>query len=216
MDELLNKDLIKHLEENTGVLTPLTKEAFKEIDRRDFVEDDYKIEAYQDYPLPIGFNQTQSQPTVVALMLSLLDVKKGDRILDVGSGSGWTTVLLGFLTGEKGEVVAIDIVKEFVELTRNRAHHYSSKAPNIAVFHSSEEKSIYSDKFDKVLVNASFKNTESIPKIIKENLKENGLMVSPVGNSLVVFYKKNNEVKEKIRLPDSFSFVPYIDNSDLS
>lgn len=213
MDELDNKDLIEHLEKNTGVLKTEIKEAFETVDRKDFVEEDYKVEAYHDYPLPIGFNQTVSQPTVVALMLSLLKVKRGERVLDIGCGSGWTTVLLGFLVGTEGEVVAIDIVSELVELTRNRAHHYNREAPNIAVFHASEKKAIYSDTFDKILVNASFEKIDSIPKVIKENLKENGLMVSPVGNSLIVFHKKGGEFKEKIRLPYSFSFVPYINQS---
>ncbi len=213
MEELTNKDLIEHLQNNTKVLEPGSKleKAFLEIDRKDFIDEDHEIEAYYDYPLPIGYGQTISQPTIVAVMLSLLDLKKGERVLDVGCGSGWTTVLIGYLVGAEGEVVAVDIIQEFVELTRNRAAAYQDKAQNIAVFHASEEKAIYSDHFDKILVNASFQSEESIPQSMREALKEGGRMVAPIANDLVVLQKEEGELKELKRLPYTVSFVPYIE-----
>ncbi|MGM0482488.1 MAG: protein-L-isoaspartate O-methyltransferase family protein [Patescibacteria group bacterium] len=215
MEESNNEDLIYHLENNTGVLTPEIKEAFKVIDRKDFVDEDYAIEAYNDYPLPIGYGQTISQPTVVAVMLDLLSPKKGDRVLDVGCGSGWTTALLGFLVGEEGEVVGVDVIEEFVELTRNRLSSYREKVPNVAVFHASEESAVYSEEFDKIMVNASFSGLFDIPENMKKALKEGGRMVAPVANDLMVFIKKNSELKEERRLPQTVSFVPYVNLKDL-
>ncbi len=210
MNNKSNEELIDHLENNTGVLTPEIKEAFLAIDRKDFVEEDHRIEAYNDYPLPIGYGQTISQPTMVAMMLSLLGVKKGDRVLDVGCGSGWTTVLLGYLVGDEGEVVAIDIIDEFVELTRNRASAYHQKAPNIGVFHCSEEELIYSDKFDKILVSASFAKESDIPEKMKRSLKKGGKMISPIANDLVIFEGSGEDIKEVKRFSHMVSFVPYI------
>ncbi len=213
MNEKSNEDLIEHLEKNTGVLTPDLKEAFMAVDRGDFVENDHRVEAYEDYPLPIGYGQTISQPTIVAFTLSLLQPKGGERVLDVGCGSGWTTVLLGYLVGAGGEVVGIDIINEFVELTRNRASSYHEKAPNVAVFHASEEDVIYSDGFDKILVNAAFERHDDIPNKMKESLRENGIMVAPIGNDLIVFSKINAEFKEVDRFTGMVSYVPYIKNS---
>lgn len=210
MRKKTNKDLIEHLEHNTKVLNPTFKKALESIDRVDFVDEDYKIEAHNDYPLPIGFGQTISQPTIVVTMLSLLKPEKGGRILDVGCGSGWTTVLLGYLVGEEGEVVAVDIIEELVELTRNKVTAYQEKAPNVAVFHASEEKAIYTESFDKILVSASFSSEDEIPKKMKEELKEGGKMVAPVKHDLVTFTKNNNVLIEEKRYPGLVSFVPYI------
>ena len=77
--------------ESMGVLrTPALKQAFLAIDRKYFVPDYFSDEIYGDFPLPIGDDQTISQPTTVAFMLELLGAKEGDRVLDIGSGSGWT------------------------------------------------------------------------------------------------------------------------------
>ena len=104
------EELVAHLERNTGVLkTPVLKAAFKVVDRKDFVAGDYAIEAYEDYPLPIGYGQTISQPTTVAFMCELLGPKRGDKILDLGSGSGWTTALLAHVVGPEGSVVGVEI-----------------------------------------------------------------------------------------------------------
>src|ERR1044071_317483 len=110
-------DLQKHLKNESRVLeNPELEKAFADIDRADFVGPDYEVEAYEDYALPIGLGQTISQPTVVAFMLELLDIQKGEEILDVGSGSGWTTALLSELTGEDGSVLGWEILPELVKL----------------------------------------------------------------------------------------------------
>ncbi|MCD6283661.1 protein-L-isoaspartate O-methyltransferase, partial [bacterium] len=93
--------LIQQLISEGYLKTPEIIKAFREIDRKDFVPSYLKKEAYINAPLPIGFGQTISQPLTVAFMLELLQPKRGDKILDIGSGSGWTTALLAYIVGQK-------------------------------------------------------------------------------------------------------------------
>ncbi len=86
--------MINNLIEQGYLKTSRIIGAFRKIDRLDFVPDNLKSEAYEDIPLPIGCGQTISQPATVAFMLELLEPRAGDKILDIGFGSGWTTALM--------------------------------------------------------------------------------------------------------------------------
>ena len=161
-------ELIDHLENGTRVLqSSELKDAFVAINRKDFVPEDYAEEAYEDYPLPLGSTgQTISQPTTVAFMLELLDPRKGEKVLDVGSGSGWTTALLVRLVGESGEVIGVEIIPELVELGNNNLKKYNFKNAEIL----RAEKNIGLPKkapFDKILVSAA---AEDLPKKLMEQL----------------------------------------------
>ncbi|KKQ21584.1 MAG: L-isoaspartyl protein carboxyl methyltransferase [Candidatus Wolfebacteria bacterium GW2011_GWC1_37_10] len=86
------ENLINSLIKDGYLKTSGIIEAFKKINRKDFVSEEYKNEAYINAPLPIGFGQTISQPLTVAFMLTLLDLKPAQKVLDVGSGSGWSVL----------------------------------------------------------------------------------------------------------------------------
>lgn len=90
-------------------------EAFRDVNRADFVVDKDFMGVYEDYPLSIGDGQTISQPRTVAMMLEKLSPKKGDKILDIGSGSGWTTALLAHIVGEEGSVIGVERVSKLVK-----------------------------------------------------------------------------------------------------
>ncbi len=96
-----NKLLVEHLIQTEVLKSPNIIESFLKIDRINFVLPQHQTSAYLDMPLHIGFEQTISQPTTVAFMLELLNPKKEERILDIGSGSGWTSSLLAFLVSDK-------------------------------------------------------------------------------------------------------------------
>lgn len=91
------KNLVEHLRNGGYLKTPKIIDAFLNIDRIDFVPENLKEDAYLNIPLPIGKGQTISQPLTVAFMLELLGPKYGDKILDVGAGSGWTSALLAYI-----------------------------------------------------------------------------------------------------------------------
>lgn len=199
------KNLVKHLEENTKVLkSKELRDAFSHIDRADFVATDYKAEAYEDYPLPIEKKQAISQPTTVAFMLELLDPNKGEKILDVGSGSGWTTALLAHIVGEKGFVWGVELIPELVAYGRKNISKYHFK--NMKILQAEGALGLHNKApFDKILVSAA---SEEIPQELVEQLKEGGIMVVPVDDSICKVEKKKGKVKVK-HYP-GFIFVPLI------
>lgn len=89
--------------------------AFAATPRGNFLPESERSQAGWDMALPIGYGQTNSQPLTVRLMLEWLEVQEGQKVLDVGSGSGWTTALLACLVGETGRVIAVEKVPELVE-----------------------------------------------------------------------------------------------------
>lgn len=111
------ENLINSLIKDGYLKTPEIIEGFKATDRVDFVPEEYKGEAYVNAPLPIGFSQTISQPLTVAFMIELLEPKVGEKILEIGAGSGWQTAILAYRISEKNPKSQIPISKRFDALT---------------------------------------------------------------------------------------------------
>lgn len=177
---------------------------FDKVKRIDFLPDDYKGVVFVDRPIPIGYGQTNSQPTTVAFMLEILQPQAGDRVLDVGSGSGWTTALLAEIVGEKGEVFGVELVPELVEFGTKNLEKYQFKHAQILqadkkVFGLSDE-----GPFDKILVSASAKK---LPNELVDQLKVGGRLVIPIKNSIWRIDKLAKGNLDKEEYP-GFVFVP--------
>ena len=197
-------DLINHLISSGALHSGNIIESFKNIDRINFISDSTIISAYKDYPLQIGYNQTISQPTTVAMMMEMLNPYKGQKILDIGSGSGWTTALLSFIVKEKGFVTGIERVKELVEFGNNNLKKYKFK--NSKIIQARNKLGIPNEKFDRILVSAA---ADKLPYELIKQLKINGKLVIPVKNSIYEITKKeNNELKTIEHY--GFRFVPLI------
>jgi len=200
-------DLIESLIQQGWLKTPEIINAFKKIKREDFLIEEEKSLAELDEALPIGFSQTISQPLVVAFMLEQLNPKMGDKILDIGSGSGWTSALLAEIVGNQGKVIAIEIVPELKELGKRNAAKYFKTIDFICADGSKGyEKEA---PFDNILASAS---AQELPLIWKKQLKVGGRIVVPIKNSIWVFFKKSENEFEEIEYP-GFVFVPLINKT---
>ena len=199
-----NTNLINHLINRDSLKSSNIIEAFRHIDRADFVLDPTVSDIYEDYPLQIGYHQTISQPTTVAMMLEMLCAKDGDDILDIGSGSGWTTALLSFIVGDKGSVTGLERVDSLVKFGNDNLKKYSFK--NSKIIQASDELGIVGKKFDRILVSAA---AEEFPSELTLQLKTGGKLVIPVKNSIFEITKKENGELELIE-HYGFRFVPLI------
>lgn len=200
-------DMIKEMRVQGIRLSASLESAFKRVDRADFVLPAYRAAAYDNQPLPIGFGQTISQPYTVAFMLGLLNVRPGQKILEIGSGSGWQTALLARLVGEKGKVVALERVKELAGMTVKNLAAYPKLARSCLVVCADGSEG-FKDKapYHAVVAAASAKE---IPAAWKTQVKIGGRIVAPVGESLVKLTKIGAD-KFIEEIHSGFVFVPLI------
>ncbi len=216
--------LVDSLIQEQWLKTPRIIEAFEKIKRVDFLPKDIKNLAELNEALPIGFGQTISQPLVVAFMLELLEPKEGEKILDVGSGSGWTTALLAEIVGEHGKVIAMEVVSEHKEFGEKNVAKYNFIEKGIVEFICADGSKGYEKEapFDKILASASIalakdemkaklsaNSARNLPKAWKEQLKVGGKIVTPIENSIWLFNKKSETEFQEIEHP-GFVFVPLI------
>ncbi|MFH1894789.1 MAG: protein-L-isoaspartate O-methyltransferase [Patescibacteria group bacterium] len=207
--------LIDSLISEGWLKTPRIIEAFRKIKREDFLPVGMQDAAEFNGALPIGFGQTISQPLTVAFMLEKLEPKEGENILDVGSGSGWTTALLSEIAGKnalpagrQGKVTAMEIIPELKELGEKNTAKYGFIENGVAEFICGDGSKGYDKNapYDKILVSAS---AGKLPGALKEQLKVGGKIVIPVKESIWVFRKTAENFFEEQEYP-GFLFVPLV------
>ncbi|QGU04209.1 protein-L-isoaspartate O-methyltransferase family protein [Corynebacterium comes] len=175
--------------------------AMARVNRAGFLPAHARGEAYVDAPIAIGHGQTNSQPFTVAFMLTLLDVHPGHRVLDVGSGSGWTSALLAELGGT---VSAVELVPELVEFGQNNLR--AAGFDDITVHQATDGVFGLPDlaPFDRILVSAE---ADEIPQDLIDQLRIGGLMVIPVSGTMLLV-ERLSEDESAVSRHGAFRFVP--------
>ncbi|NCU41961.1 MAG: methyltransferase domain-containing protein [Candidatus Moranbacteria bacterium] len=201
MSQLINNLILK------GYLqSDLVTDAFSEIQRIEFIPEDFHNSADADIPFPIGFGQCIPQPQIVATMLELLDVQRGMHILEIGSGSGWVTALLAFMVGKKGKVTSLESSEELLNLAKENVDKYQFVKRGIVDFFLKKKEEDFPKEgpYDRVVVNIPAKE---ISEDLKEQVREKGVMVIPLYNDLWRLEKQEDGSFKK-DVYSGFSFMP--------
>jgi protein-L-isoaspartate(D-aspartate) O-methyltransferase len=198
--KMVNAQLVKRGLKDTRVLA-----AFESVPRHLFVPEEYQFAAYEDRPLPIGHSQTISQPYIVALMTELLRLQGWERVLEIGTGSGYQAAILAALAAEVYSVeyvpgLAAQAVKTFQELGIDNIHIHvgdgSMGWPEAAPYHG-------------ILVTAA---APEVPKPLLQQLEDGGRLVIPVGGrgtqNLEIWERKGKDYECKIET--AVAFVPLL------
>jgi len=177
------------------ITDPAVLAAMERVPRHLFVDAHQQHQAYGDFPLPIGEGQTISQPYIVALMTQQLQLSKQDRVLEIGTGSGYQAAVLAEVAGE---VYTIELNKKLAEKASQRLRSLGYTTIQVKAgdgFFGWEEHA----PFDAIMITCS---TETIPDPLVRQLKEGGRIILPLGGaysvqSLILGTKRNNRLETK-------------------
>ena len=152
--------------------------SFKSIKRESFVDSKMTPHAYEDRPLPLVRGKTISQPTTVMIMTHALELEAGEKVFEVGTGSGFQAAIIAKIIGPKGHIVSTEVIPELVHVAK--ANLKKAKLNNVTVLEEDgsqgcKEKAPY----DKIIITAACKE---FPKELLDQLKTNGIIVGPVGD----------------------------------
>lgn len=203
-----NDDLVKYLQTSGALKTDRIIKSFKAVDRSDFVPNSLQSAAFADQALPIGWGQTISQPATVAFMLELLQPNLGDKVLEIGFGSGYVAALLSQIVGKTGLVVAVERIAELGQQAYKNLTKYNF--PQLRLVIANASKGIKQPAaYDKIIISAA---ASKMPAEVISQLTEGGKMVFPYGQDLqeIILLEKVDNKIIKQSYP-GFVFVPLVD-----
>ncbi|MFI5115006.1 MAG: protein-L-isoaspartate(D-aspartate) O-methyltransferase [Terriglobales bacterium] len=202
------EEMVRRQLAERGIRDLRVLDAMRNVPRHEFVPEYLRQDAYEDHPLPIGEGQTISQPYIVAAMLEHLALQAGDRILEIGTGSGYVTALLSLLSAEVYSVERHAQLAALAESTLRRLEYRNVK---IRVGDGSQGWADYAP-FDAILVSAA---TPEMPPSLFAQLREGGRMMVPIGpassQELQLICKVSGEPKVKIL--EGCRFVPLVEGA---
>jgi protein-L-isoaspartate(D-aspartate) O-methyltransferase len=188
-----------------GIHNPDILKAFLKVERHLFVNKDLIPYAYDDHPLDIGLNQTISQPYIVAYMMDHLDLKASDRVLEIGTGSGYQTALLAEIVYE---VYTVEIKKQLQDKAKAILNQMSYQNIHYHIDDGHMGWEAFAP-YNKIIVSCA---SNELPESLISQLQDKGKMIIPIGSSwyqyLYLIKKEDNQIR-KTKL-DAVRFVPMV------
>ena len=203
----LRGQMVRRQIEARGILDPLILDAFREVPREEFVDEGQRQWAYDDHPLPIEAGQTISQPYIVAVMVEAAEIRPGDKVLEVGAGSGYAAALVSRIARE---VIGIERQHDLVEVAQERLQRLGYD--NVKIVEGDGTRGCPDEApFDAILAAASGSH---VPKPLIDQLAPGGRLVMPIGDpgwvqELVKLTKRPDGTTEQKNL-GGVRFVPLI------
>ncbi len=193
--------------EGRGIRDPRVLDAMRKVPRHEFVPESFRQDAYEDRPLPIGEEQTISQPYIVAAMLEPLALQTADRVLEIGTGSGYVTALLSLLSSEVYSVERHAQLAASAESTLRQLEYHNFK---IKVGDGRQGWAEYAP-FDAILVSAA---TTEMPPTLFAQLREGGRMMAPIGSPFSQDLQLIRKVRgqPEVKILEGCRFVPLLYN----
>lgn len=184
-----------------GITDKRVLEVMGRLQREKFVPSKYMVDSYGDHPIPIGHNQTISQPYIVALMSELCEFKGNEKVLEIGCGSGYQAAILSELAGK---VFSIERIKSLAESAAATLQELG--CGNVKVIHNDGYKGLEEESpFDVILLTAA---PEIIPQPLIDQLAEGGRLIAPVGNTVQELIKLTK--KSGIIITDNITYVSFV------
>jgi protein-L-isoaspartate(D-aspartate) O-methyltransferase len=205
---LLDLDSLIDNMKNTGFLTDSKIEsAIRKVPRHNFVPKSMKNKAYENEPIRIMKKQTISQPSVVSRMTEWLDLKEGQKVLEIGSGSGWQSAILAKIVGT-GKIFTVERHSELASFAKKNLEKLGIK--NVKIILGDGRLGLEEESpFDRIMVTAACRE---VPKALLDQLSLDGLLIAPVGDDIqsLILLKKTPEGIVEIKNQKGYVFVPLV------
>jgi len=206
--QLQREEMVRTQLAERGIRDLRVLDAMSRVPRHEFVPESFRQDAYEDHPLPIGEGQTISQPYIVAAMLEHLALQAADRVLEIGTGSGYVTALLSLLCAE---VYSVERHAQLAAAAESTLHRLKYRNVKIIVGDGSQGWAEYAP-FDAILVSAA---TAEMPPALFEQLREGGRMMVPIGppysQELQLIWKVSGQ--PEVEVLEGCRFVPLVEGT---